>query len=198
LRQVFVGIPLHFFGQWFTVASMEMPKSGIARWVKTLGPLGRDARLFAGALGSRRSTSSELLVVGVPEFEPWHFVAHMGEQAFRYRRSDLMPTLMRWEIPSNAPPHLSVSVDAMRRSSPRQTILIINPTGDANEDLLERVTDARRKGSRIMTLHRDDAQLVELSHETLSIEPSRPARHFDLTQHVVTDLTPLVADKKSA
>jgi hypothetical protein len=109
-----------------------------------------------------------------------------------------MPTLMRWEIPSNAPPHLSVSVDAMRRSSPRQTILIINPTGDANEDLLERVTDARRKGSRIMTLHRDDAQLVELSHETLSIEPSRPARHFDLTQHVVTDLTPLVADKKSA
>jgi hypothetical protein len=179
-------------------AVMELSKSGIGRWVRTLGPLGKDARLFAGALGSRRGSSSELLVVGIPEFEPWHFVAHMGEQAFRYRRPDLMPTLIRWKVPPGAPSHLSVSVDSMRRASSGQTVLVINPSGAANDELLERVADAKRRGSRIMTLHRGDTDLLDLSHETLSIESSRPARDFDLTQHVVTDLTPLVADIKSA
>jgi hypothetical protein len=179
-------------------AVMEMSRSGISRWMRTLGPLGKDARLFAGALGSRRGSSSELLVVGVPEFEPWHFVAHMGEQAFRYGRPDLMPTLMRWEVPPGSPAHLSVSVDSMHRASSGQTVLVINPSGDGNDDLLERVADAKRRGSRIMTLHRGDTELVELSHETLSIESSRPARDFDLTQHVVTDLTPLVPERKSA
>jgi hypothetical protein len=179
-------------------AMMEMSKSGMGRWVRTLGPLGKDARLFAGALGSRRGLSTELLVVGVPEFEPWHFVAHMGEQAFRYRRPDLMPTLLRWEVPLGAPSHLSVSVDAMRRASSGQTVLVINPSCDGSDELLERVADAKRRGSRIMTLHRGDNELLELSHETLSIESSRPSRHFDLTQHVVTDLTPLVPDRKSA
>jgi hypothetical protein len=134
----------------------------------------------------------------VPEFEPWHFVAHMGEQAFRHRRPELMPTLMRWEVPQGAPAHLSVSVDSMRSASSRQTILVINPSFDGNDDLLERVADAKRGGSRIMTLHRGDSDLLDMSHETLSIESSKPARYFDLTQHVVTDLTPLASDRKSA
>jgi hypothetical protein len=188
----------HFLASMVYRAAMETSRSGIGRWMRTLGPLGKDARLFAGALGSRRGPSTELLVVGVPEFEPWHFVAHMGEQAFRYRRPDLMPTLMRWDIPQGAPAHLSVSVDSMRRASPGQTILVLNPSCNGNDDLLERVADAKRRGSRIMTLHRGDTDLVDLSHETLSIEASRPFRHFDLTQHVVTDLTPLVSDRKSA
>ena len=41
-----------------------------------------------------------------------------------------------------------------------------------------------------MTLHRGNAELTDLSHETLSVEASRPERHFDLAQHVVTDLSP--------
>jgi hypothetical protein len=160
------------------------------RWTRILGPLAKDSRLFAQALGDRSGSSSELLVVGVPEFEPWHFTAHMAEQATRYGRADLVPTLLRWSVPVGAPPHLSVSVDSMMRATPRQTVLVINPSGDEDPELLERVADAKRRGSRIMTLHRGSADFIELSHETLSVDASRPERDFDLTQHVVTDLTP--------
>jgi hypothetical protein len=37
-----------------------------------------------------------------------------------------------------------------------------------------------------MSLHRDRADLAELSHETLSVGPSREDRVFEITQHVVT------------
>jgi len=168
------------------------------RWARILGPLAKDSRLFARALGDRSGSSSELLVVGVPEFEPWHFVAHMSEQASRYGRTDLVPTLLRWTVPPGAPPHLSVSVDSMLRASPSQTVLVINPSGDEDSELLERVADAKRRGSRIMTLHRGGDELVQLSHETLSVDVSRPERDFDLTQHVVTDLTPRAPETRSA
>ncbi len=49
-----------------------------------------------------------------------------------------------------------------------------------------------------MALHRGDIELADLSHETLSVEALRPERHFDLAQHVVTDLSPRSADRKSA
>jgi hypothetical protein len=115
----------------------------------------------------------------------------MAEQATRYGRADLVPTLLRWSVPVGAPPHLSVSIDSLMRSSPNQTVLVINPSGgDENPELLERMADAKRRGSRIMTLHRGSADFIELSHETLSVDVCRPQRDFDLTQHVVTDLTP--------
>ena len=175
---------------------MDVSEAVRGRWARILGPLAKDSRLFARALGDPGS-SSELLVVGVPEFEPWHFVAHMGEQATHYGRTDLVPTLLRWTVPPDAPPHLSVSVDSMLRASSSQTVLVINPSGDEDPELLERVADARRRGSRIMTLHRGGNELVELSHETLSVDVSRPERVFDLTQHVVTDLTPRTPETRS-
>jgi hypothetical protein len=49
-----------------------------------------------------------------------------------------------------------------------------------------------------MTLHRGGDELVQLSHETLSVDVSRPERDFDLTQHVVTDLTPRAPETRSA
>jgi hypothetical protein len=177
---------------------MDVSEAVRGRWARILGPLAKDSRLFARALGDRSGSSSELLVVGSPEFEPWHFVAHMSEQASHYGRTDLVPTLLRWTVPPGAPPHLSVSVDSMLRASPSQTVLVINPSGDEDPELLERVADAKGRGSRIMTLHRGGDELVQLSHETLSVDVSRPERDFDLTQHVVTDLTPRTPETKSA
>jgi hypothetical protein len=79
---------------------MDVSEAVAGRWARILGPLAKDSRAFARALGGRSASSSELLIVGVPEFEPWHFTAHMGEQAVRHGRSDLVPTLLRWTVPS--------------------------------------------------------------------------------------------------
>ena len=54
---------------------------------------------------------------------------------------------------------------------------------------------ARRQSSG--PIRRGD-ELVQLSHETLSVDVSRPERDFDLTQHVVTDLTPRAPETRSA
>jgi hypothetical protein len=160
------------------------------RWARLLGQVGKEARLFARALGARQDRSADLFVVGVPQCEPWHFCAHLGEQAGRYGRVDLVPTLLRWTVPPGAPSHLAVSVDALMSASRNQTVLVINPCGEAPE-LLQRVADAKHRGARIMTLHRGHLDLIDLSHESLLVDPLRPDRDFEMTQHLVTDLTPI-------
>jgi hypothetical protein len=155
-----------------------------------LGPFGAETCQFAKKLGDPSPLSERLFVLGTPDFEPWHFVAHLGEQASRRGRGDLVPTLMRWQVPTNAPAHLSVGVNDMAHASRRDTFLVIAPCGEAPE-LLERVADAKRVGSRIMSLHRDQAELVDLSHDALSVDPTREDRAFEITQHVVTDTAPL-------
>lgn len=152
-----------------------------------LGPLAVEARRFACALGDRPSPPEGLLVVGDPDFEPWHFTAHLAEQAARVGRPDLRPTLLRWRVPDGARPHLSVSAeDGLARATRMHTVLVVDPIGGSTA-LLERIDDARRHGSRIMTIHRGSAGLLELSHETLDVDPRRPGQVFDVAQHVVTD-----------
>jgi hypothetical protein len=186
--------------EWSTVygGRVDVSESMKGRWARILGSLSKDTRLFAHALGDRPDSSTALLVVGAPEFEPWHFAAHMGEEAARYGRKDLVPTLLRWKIPQGAPSHLAVSVDALLQANSKQTVLVISPCGEDSPELLERVADAKRRGSRIMTLHRGNPDLVGLSHEALSVDASRPEQHFDLTQHIVTDLSPRSLDHTSA
>jgi hypothetical protein len=173
---------------------MSVYLSGAAsrRWARLLGQVGKEARLFASALGDRQDRSTDLFVVGLPQFEPWHFCAHLGEQAARYGRVDLVPTLLRWMVPPGAPSHLSVTVDTLASASRNQTVLVINPLGEAPE-LLERVAEAKHRGARIMTLHRGYPDLIDLSHETLLVDPLRPDRDFEMAQHLVTDLTPVPA-----
>jgi hypothetical protein len=169
---------------------MDVAEVTKSRWTKSLGSLRSDARLFARTLRDRSHATSELFVVGDPGCEPWHFAAHMTDEAILNGRRDLVPTLLRWTVPPGAPSHLSVSVDEMLRISSNRTILVINPVDSAFPELLERVHVAKKRGSRIMTLHRGDAELVDLSHETLAVNASRPIREFDFAQHVITDMTP--------
>jgi len=135
--------------EWSTVygCRMDVSESLRSRWARILGPLSKDTRLFAHALGDSPDSSSALLVVGDPEFEPWHFAAHMGEEATRYGRRDLVPTLLRWKVPQGAPSHLAVSVDSLMRATSKQTVLVISPCGEHSPELLERVADAKRRGS---------------------------------------------------
>jgi hypothetical protein len=54
---------------------METSTKSTKKWVRHLGALGLETLHFAHALGGRRDTSERLMVIGTPEFEPWHFVA---------------------------------------------------------------------------------------------------------------------------
>lgn len=175
---------------------VDIASNNMRRWLKELGRLGADARRFACTLGERSESSSRLFIVGTPEFEPWHFTAHLDEQARLYRRRDLTPTLLRWRIPEDAPQHLSFRVDDMARADRDQTYLVITPYGDA-PDLLERVADAKHRGARIMTLHRGMDELEDLSHETLLVDETHHHHHFDVTQHVVTDMAPASEDQRA-
>jgi hypothetical protein len=140
---------------------------------------------FAAALGSGSDSRGSLLVVGTPENEPWHFVAHMAEEARSSGRPDLVPTWVRWTTPVNAPTHLAVTMGRLSEIRRDDTVLVIAPDR-ADERLLDRVDDARRFGGRIMTLHREDHDLIGLSHETLVVPVLAPTRTFDVVQHVVT------------
>jgi hypothetical protein len=147
------------------------------RWAKALGELGKEACLFARTLGDRQDRSTDLFVVGIPQFEPWHFCAHLDEQAAWSGRADLVPTLLRWSITPGAPSHVAVSVDTLASASRNQTVLVIHPFGDALPQLC-RVADARRHGARVMTLHRGHPDLIHLSHETLSSEARSEEGHM--------------------
>ncbi len=135
--------------------------------------------------------SDRLLVMGTPEFEPWHFVAHLAEEAKRDDRADLIPTLVRWEVPQGAPAHLAFTLRELSQLTRHQTLLIVSSSSHSPQ-LLERVTDAKKRGARIMAVHRDDGDLADISHEMLSVDPLRDDHDFELTQHLVTDIAPMV------
>src|SRR5580692_2610624 len=131
---------------------METSARNVKKWVRHLGDLGIQTLHFANALGGRRYMSDRLLVMGTPEFEPWHFVAHLAEEAKRDHRADLIPTLVRWQVPQGAPAHLAVSLSELSQLTRNQTLLVVSSCSDSPL-LLERVTDAKKRGARIMAVH---------------------------------------------
>ncbi len=150
---------------------------------------------FAAAIGSGPGRGGSLLVVGTPDNEPWHFVAHMAEEAQSCGRPDLVPTWVRWTAPRAAPAHLGVTLDRLSAVRRSDTVVVVAPN-HAGERLLEHVDDARRFGGRIMTLHREDEDLAQLSHETLIVPAVAPSGIFDVVQHVVTSTAAGGADHR--
>jgi len=78
-----------------------------------------------------------------------------------------------------------VAIDRLGAVRRGDTVLVVAPNS-ASERLLDRVDDARRLGGRVMTLHREDHELAQLSHETLAVPIMAPTRTFDVVQHMVT------------
>ena len=169
---------------------MDLSGAAARRWTRLLARTGVEVRQFAQALGRRNEHPADLFIVGVPGFEPRHFTAHLGEQASRFGRRDLAPTLLRWHIPDGAPAHLAVPVDSLLTVSRHQTVLAIDPFG-GDPELLDRIDHAHKRGARILSLHRGGPELVDLSHETLSVDRRRPDEEFEVTQHLITDLSPV-------
>ncbi len=151
---------------------------------------------LASTLGNAPHGSGGLLLVGTPDDEPWHFAAHLSDEARWHHRPDLDPTLVRWHIPDGAPPHLSVSLDRLEHVRRAETLFVVSPTA-APEGLLERVADARRAGALILSVHGGDRDLADLAHDAIGVPDPALAPYLDVIQHVVSKTAPDAARKQS-
>ena len=142
------------------VAALRTLLTG-TRWLERVRAFGRALRV---------STRSEggLLVVGTPGFEPWHLTAHLDEESRLAGIPTLMPTLVRWSPPPDAPPHLRVGLSRLEAAQRGETLFVVS-SETAPAPLLERVNDARRVGATILALDSGDPELDALAHETLVV-----------------------------
>jgi hypothetical protein len=127
------------------------------------------ARVFARALRTSTKAPGGLLLVGTPEEEPWHLAAHLDDESRLSGIAELAPTLVRWNVPLNAPPHLRIGLERLEAARRGETLFVVTPE-TAPSPLLERVSDARRIGATILALNQGDRELDGLAHETLTVE----------------------------
>lgn len=143
------------------------------------------AATFARALRGSPRTPGGLLVVGTPVSEPWHMAAHLDEESRFAGIPELAPTLVRWQPPPGAPPHLSVGLARLTEVRRGESLLVVSPE-TAPDQLLERVHDARRGGATILALDQGDPELEAMAHEALVVESGPPLLSFDVAQHLVS------------
>ncbi|MFF4268398.1 hypothetical protein [Streptomyces sp. NPDC001536] len=142
-------------------------------------------RRFAGVLrGSVVSHGGGLLLVGTPEYEPWHLAAHLVDEAAWSGTPELAPTLVRHEAQPSDPAHLAVGLGRLAAAQRGETLLVVSPAGP-DAPLLERVHDARRAGATVLALGPDDADLAAMAHESLTV-PNGPDLDLDTVQHLVS------------
>jgi hypothetical protein len=150
-------------------------------WVERTRDFGRTVRRAAGQ-------GEGLLLVGTPQEEPWHLAAHLTDEAEWSGAPELAPTLVRWQVPTAAPAHLSIGVDRLQAIRRGEALFVVAPDAPG-EALLQRVADARRIGATIVSLDGGDTDLEQLSHESLSVVESDlvvPELSFDTVQHFVS------------
>ena len=170
-----------------------MNRDEVATLRALLAPTGwpERARLFARALRTSTRSRGGLLLVGTPEEEPWHLAAHLEDESRLSGIAELAPTLVRWNAPLNAPPHLRIGLERLEAARRGETLFVVTPE-TAPSPLLERVGDARRVGATILTLNQGDRELNGLAHETLTVEtvnvPPGTASpvSFTVAQHLVS------------
>jgi hypothetical protein len=152
-----------------------------------LAPTGWLERTRTFARGLRKYTRSPggLLLVGTPDDEPWHLTAHLDEESRLAGIPELMPTLVRWQVPKGAPAHLRVGLERLEAAQRGETLFVVTPS-TAPVPLLERVGDARKAGATIFALDQGDSELDSLAHETLTIRPQLDPVSFGAVQHLVS------------
>ncbi|MFL6053212.1 MAG: hypothetical protein ACJ72W_09905 [Actinoallomurus sp.] len=142
-------------------------------------------REFAWALRSSARTPGGLLVFGPPDEEPWHLAAHLDDESRLSGIPELAPTLVRWEPPPAAPPHLRVGLDRLEAARRGETLIVVSED-ESPAPLLERVDDARRVGATIFALDAGDRELQDLAHEALTVPADDRLLSFDAAQHLVS------------
>lgn len=148
---------------------------------------GLDERVadFSAALGSAPQPHGGLLLVGTPDEEPWHFAAHLSDEARYAERPELEPTLVRWQVPPGAPPHLGVGLERLEQVARRETLLVVAPEATP-ERLLDRVEHARKGGALVLAIETGDRDLRSLAHESLTVPGADAGPYLDVVEHVVS------------
>lgn len=131
-------------------------------------------RSFSGSL-RRVPEAGRLLLVGTPDEEPWHLAAHLDDESRLSGLAQLSPTLVRWAPPSDAPPHLSVTMSRLEAATRGETVFVVAPDAPP-EFLLERVADARRTGATILSIDDGDDDLASLAHDRIVVPTSLDQR----------------------
>ncbi len=125
----------------------------------------------------RRSTKDPggLLLVGTPTAEPWHLAAHLDDEARVAGVGQLSPTLIRYQVPADAPPHLAVTLTRLEQAKRGETVFVVSEE-DAPQSLLERAWDARKTGATVLSLDTGDNELQGIAHESLTVvtQPLQP------------------------
>jgi hypothetical protein len=170
----------------------------VARSARTT-PWFRGLAGFGATLRRSVQQPGQLLVVGSAEDEPWHFTAHL-EALARYRGApELAPTLVRWHsAPGRGAP--GISIEDMTAGGLGRAVLAISD-GPGDEELLQRLADARRRGATILGLSGDTAtggeaggdSLAAVAHEAHTVVPGGVTRlgripvacDFELATHLV-------------
>ncbi|MET7688400.1 hypothetical protein ABZT06_10535 [Streptomyces sp. NPDC005483] len=144
-------------------------------------------RRFAGVLrGSVVSHGGGLLLVGTPEYEPWHLAAHLVDEAAWSGMPELAPTLVRHDARPSDPPHLSVGPGRLAAARRGETLLVVSPSPDRpGAPLLEQVHDARRAGATVLSLGPGEGELAAMAHESLAV-PEGTDLDLDTVQHLVS------------
>jgi len=151
------------------------------------------AQAFAGSL--RRTSPGGLLLVGTPADEPWHLAAHLDDESRISGRPEIAPVLVRWSVPPQAPPHLSVTLARLEAARRDETVFVVAPEA-APEALLQRVSDARRIGATILSIDEGDQELDDLVHDRIVVpstadtmlvaRSAAPCVDIDTVQHLVS------------
>ena len=167
-----------------------MDANQVATLRALLAPTGWLDRTRAFARGLRQATRTPggLLLVGTPAEEPWHLTAHLDEESRLSGIAELMPTLVRWQVPDGAPPHLRVGLERLEAARRGETVFVVTPSS-APVPLLARVGDARKAGVTIFALDQGDPELEGLAHEAMSIAPGPGVpgmMSFGAAQHLVS------------
>jgi hypothetical protein len=147
------------------------------------------SRSRALARGLRRASPGGLLLVGTPDYEPWHVTAHLADEARAVGRPGLAPTLIRHEVPDGAPAHLAVDLSRLQAAGRQDTLFVVAPQS-AGEDLLARLADARKAGATLLALDRGDEELGSMAHERFEVLAQDVLPEADLAfataQHLVS------------
>lgn len=140
---------------------------------------------FARSLRASARLPGSLLLFGPAGEEPWHLAAHLDDESRLNSVPEISPTLVRWDPPPDAPPHLRWGLDRLRAARRGESLLVVSAE-TAPEGLLERVDDARKVGATIFALDGDDRELRGLAHESLTVPSGDSLVSFDIAQHLVS------------
>lgn len=152
-------------------------------WLSRAWDLGQHLRPASASAG-------QLFVVGTETFDPWHLSAHLADEARLCGLPSMRPTLLRWRPPQSAPPHLAHTVAELVEAGRHKAVLVVAPN-PVSPEMLERLSDARRRGASLLAVTAGQRELNELAHDAVTIpgnvgSDDLTGDDFSLATHLVT------------